>query len=100
MTTSASARTSPAPGASSRFLPRPECGLLSDDGRQSPRRAPILTTTGLLNALHRGDGERVSELLAREPELNVFEVAALGKVERLREILEGDPESANAYGDD
>jgi ankyrin repeat protein len=56
--------------------------------------------TELLEALHRGDDERVAELMAREPELNVFEAAAFGNVERLREILAADPDSANAYGDD
>jgi len=56
--------------------------------------------TELLDALHRGDSERVSHLLAQEPELDVFEAAALGNAERLREILANEPESANAYGDD
>jgi ankyrin repeat protein len=56
--------------------------------------------TGLLNALHRGDGERVAELLAQDPELNVFEAAAFGRADRLRELLDQDPELANAYDDD
>jgi uncharacterized protein len=56
--------------------------------------------TELLDALHRGDEETVAQLLARQPELNVFEAAALGKADRLREILAAEPESANAYGDD
>ena len=56
--------------------------------------------TELLEALHRGDDERVAELLAQRPELNVFEAAALGNTERLRQLLAENPESANAYGDD
>ena len=56
--------------------------------------------TELLEALHRGDDESVAELLAQQPELTVFEAAALGKAERLQEILAESPESANAYGDD
>jgi ankyrin repeat protein len=56
--------------------------------------------TELLEALHRGDDGRVTELLAQQPRLNVFESAALGKTERLRELLSEDPASANAYGDD
>ena len=44
--------------------------------------------TDLLEALYRGDDERVSELLAGEPELNVFEAAAFGRTERLRELLD------------
>jgi uncharacterized protein len=56
--------------------------------------------TELLDALHRGDEETVSRLLASQPELNVFEAAALGKADRLREILADEPENANAFGDD
>src|ERR1051325_741927 len=56
--------------------------------------------TELLDALHRGDEETVAQLLTRQPELNVFEAAALGKADRLREILAYTPESANAFGDD
>jgi ankyrin repeat protein len=56
--------------------------------------------TELLEALYRGDDERVSELLAREPQLDAFEAAAFGRTERLRELLGEDTERANAYGDD
>jgi ankyrin repeat protein len=54
----------------------------------------------LLAALYRGDGDRVAELLATDPELDVFETAALGKAERLRELLDEDPGRANAFGAD
>jgi ankyrin repeat protein len=56
--------------------------------------------TELLEALYRGDEERVSELLAQEPQLNLFEAAAFGRTDRLRDLLAEDPESANAYGGD
>src|SRR3954471_24092971 len=56
--------------------------------------------TELLDALYRGDEARVSELLADEPDLNVFEAAAFGHTDRLRELLEEDPARANAFGDD
>jgi len=56
--------------------------------------------TQLLEALYCGDEERVDALLAGEPELNVFEAAALGRTDRLPELLEADPGLANAYGDD
>src|SRR2546423_11812707 len=56
--------------------------------------------TDWLEALYRGDDERVSELLAGEPELNVFEAAAFGRTERLRELLDEDPSRANAFGED
>ena len=56
--------------------------------------------TELLEALYSGDEQRVDELLAEEPELNVFEAAAFGRADRLHQLLAQDPESANAYGDD
>jgi uncharacterized protein len=56
--------------------------------------------TELLEALYRGDESRVSELLSGDPELNVFEAAAFGRKDRLRELLEDDPDAANAFGDD
>jgi uncharacterized protein len=54
----------------------------------------------LLDAVYRGDEERVGELLAAEPELDVFEAAAVGKTERLRELLDEDAGLANAWADD
>lgn len=56
--------------------------------------------TGLLEALYRGDRDAVAELLAADPTLDVFEAAALGHVDRLRELLDEDPSRANAFGDD
>jgi ankyrin repeat protein len=54
----------------------------------------------LLQALYCGDRERVDELLAAEPTLDVFEAAAFGRTDRLRELLNEDPSRANAFGDD
>src|SRR5437867_9726064 len=54
----------------------------------------------LLSALYRGDRTRVDELLAQDPELNVFEAAALGRTDRLLELLEEDGSRVNAFGDD
>jgi ankyrin repeat protein len=54
----------------------------------------------LLEALYRGDRARVDEMLASEPELDVFEAAALGRTDRLREVLDEDPSRANAFGAD
>jgi ankyrin repeat protein len=54
----------------------------------------------LLPALYRGDREQVEKLLAADPELDVFEAAALGRSERLRDLLDDDPTRANAFGDD
>jgi ankyrin repeat protein len=54
----------------------------------------------LLQALYAGDRDRVDELLAADPKLNVFEAAAFGRTERLRELLDEDSSRANAFGDD
>jgi ankyrin repeat protein len=54
----------------------------------------------LLQALYAGDRGAVDELLAADPTLNVFEAAAFGRGDRLRELLDEDPLRANAFGDD
>jgi uncharacterized protein len=54
----------------------------------------------LLQAVYRGDQVRVDELLAAEPELDVFEAAAVGDVESLRRQLDEDPRLANAWAED
>jgi len=54
----------------------------------------------LLQALYRGDQARVDELLAGKPELDVFEAAAVGRTDRLRELLDADPGLANAWAED
>ena len=54
----------------------------------------------LLQAVYRGDQARVDELLAGEPELDVFEAAAVGRTDRLRELLDADPGLANAWAQD
>ena len=56
--------------------------------------------TELLDALYRGQAERVDELLAAEPQLTVHEAAALGRTDRLRELLDEEPDRANEFGDD
>jgi uncharacterized protein len=54
----------------------------------------------LLQALYSGDKARAEEILAANPVLNVFEAAACGETERLRELLNDDPSLANAFADD
>jgi ankyrin repeat protein len=54
----------------------------------------------LLQAIYRGDHAKAEELLAINPELDVFEAAAAGKTERLRELLDQDPSLANAWASD
>ena len=54
----------------------------------------------LLQAIYRGDKARADEILAGDPELDVFEAAAVGRSERLRELLDEDPALANAWAED
>lgn len=54
----------------------------------------------LLQALYRGDRAAVDELLRADPRLDVFEAAALGRIDLLRELLDEDPSRANAFGED
>jgi uncharacterized protein len=53
----------------------------------------------VLQALYRGDREE-AERLATHRELDVFEAAALGGTDRVRELLDDDAARANAFGDD
>jgi ankyrin repeat protein len=41
----------------------------------------------LLDALYRGDREALDAALAEEPDLTIFEAAAVGRVERVHELL-------------
>jgi uncharacterized protein len=54
----------------------------------------------LMQALYTANTERVDELLGSDPELDVFEAAALGRVDRLRELLDANPELAKAWSPD
>ncbi|MDX6400942.1 MAG: uncharacterized protein QOF27_1548 [Gaiellaceae bacterium] len=54
----------------------------------------------LLQALYRGDRAKVDELLSADPDLDVFEAAAVGRTDRVRELLDEDGSRANAFGDD
>jgi ankyrin repeat protein len=54
----------------------------------------------LLSAIYRGDQARANELLAADPKLDVFEAAAVGRADRLRELLDDDPSLANAWAED
>jgi ankyrin repeat protein len=54
----------------------------------------------LMQAIYRGDQARADELLAADPELDVFEATAVGRMDRLRELLDEDPSLANAWAPD
>jgi ankyrin repeat protein len=53
----------------------------------------------ILQAIYRGDRDE-AERLAAERDLDVFEAAALGRVDRLRQLLDADPSLANAWAQD
>jgi ankyrin repeat protein len=53
-----------------------------------------------MQALYEGDHERAERLLAQQDEIDVFEAAAFGRVDRLGELLDGDPELAAAFSPD
>ena len=56
--------------------------------------------SALMQALYTGDTAKVEELLTGGPELDVFEAAALGRVERLRELLDANAKLAQAWSPD
>jgi ankyrin repeat protein len=53
-----------------------------------------------MQALYVGDTDRANELLPPDDELSVFEAAAFGKVDRLRELLDEDPAQVGVFSDD
>lgn len=54
----------------------------------------------LLGAVYAGDEQRVAALLAKDPELDVFEAAALGRTERVAELLDAQPDLVAAWAGD
>lgn len=54
----------------------------------------------LLAAVYEEDERRVAAILAGEPELDVFEAAAVGRTERVAALLDADPGLASAWADD
>ena len=56
--------------------------------------------SALLMAVYRGDADAVAAILASGPELNIFEAAAVGDVDRVRALVDADPRLANAFAPD
>lgn len=52
-----------------------------------------------MQALYEGDRARGERLLGADDQIDVFEAAAFGRIERLRELVE-DPAGANAFSPD
>ena len=57
-------------------------------------------TSPILLALYRGDATTVAALRAEQPELDLFEAAALGDVDRLRAVLDATPAAVNRRAPD
>jgi uncharacterized protein len=56
--------------------------------------------SALMRALYRFDPDLVATVKARSGTFDVFEAAALGDVDRLREVLDDEPSMATAYSGD
>jgi uncharacterized protein len=56
--------------------------------------------SAVLWARYHNRPEVVAAVLAADPPLDVFDAAALGRLDRLAEIVEADPEQANAWSSD
>jgi ankyrin repeat protein len=61
---------------------------------------PTMPKSQILQALYTGDDEKAEALLLEGPELDVFEAAAVGDTERVRELLRENASAANAWADD
>jgi ankyrin repeat protein len=55
--------------------------------------------SGVLQAVYRGDRDE-AERLATGKELDIFEASALGRTERVRDLVESEPSLANAWAED
>ncbi len=73
--------------------------LLADDPTLAGARHPS-GVSAVLWALYRGRGEVLDAILAADPVLDIFDAAALGRVDRLAELLVLDPSCANAWSPD
>ena len=61
---------------------------------------PEMPDSEVLQALYTGDQAKADELLKANPQLDIFEAAAVGKTDRVGELLGGDPSLANAWAKD
>ena len=59
-----------------------------------------MTVSPILSALYEGRTADAEALLADDPSLDVFEAAALGRTDRVRELLDADPTFVGAWSPD
>jgi ankyrin repeat protein len=74
-------------------------GFLAADATVAPARDPD-GVSATMHALYRGRPAIAETIAAALPALDVFEAAALGRVERVRELLAADPALARARSAD
>ena len=72
--------------------------LAADPGIATARDGDGVSAT--MHALYRGQASLAETIAAILPELDIFEAAALGRVDRLHELLGADPELARARSAD
>src|SRR6266576_5387347 len=95
-----------APGSEQEFLDAIKKGNSARVGellKQNPELIKASTkngTTPVLLAVYARHPDIAESLLAAGIEPDIFESAALGKVERVRELLKQHPELANAFSSD
>ena len=59
-----------------------------------------MTESPILKALYEGREADAEKLLAEDPELDVFEAAAVGRTDRVRELVDADPSLPAAWSPD
>jgi ankyrin repeat protein len=59
-----------------------------------------VTESPILSALYEGREADAEKLLADDPELDVFEAAAVGRTDRVRELVDADPSLCAAWSAD
>jgi ankyrin repeat protein len=73
---------------------------LAQDNPQAARERDDNGTPATLLALYHGRADLARDLLPADAELDAFEAASFGRTERLRELLDADPEAVNAFAGD
>ena len=59
-----------------------------------------MAVSEILLALYNGDTEKLDQLLASNPKLDIFEASALGKMPRVRNLIEDDESVVHAWSAD
>ena len=74
--------------------------MVAAESRRSPRRATSTACRRVMRARYRSDRALLDAVLSGDPTIDVFEAASLDDIDRLRELLDGDPSAVTAYSAD